>query len=390
MNSSIINKKFKEQPKDIRPQRGIIIGDIHAGIHCNSNEWFNNIVSFFINWFIPWLLKNYRKGDVIFQTGDLNDNNQVVRTEITDAMLAIFEKIAEIIPVVFIIGNHDIVRKFTNHVNSIRPLGKDPNMFVYPETAIWETAYGEKIRLMPWNHSPAGDRKIIEAATEEYLISHTHYNGLFFNDEFIYKEKGEPVSINIPELKKFKRVVNGHIHKMQVIDNLLNVGTPYHTKSEDAGNKCGIHVLDFETNEFEFIENHFSPKYHILDIWDVLEMEVEDFQKIVENNYVKVKHSLSLAKLLNMNDIRKTVSGYKELEFVSYVENKRGEFIKNSKEMVEGQEVPVGVDISAKIPSFIDNMPIEEAQKDKLKEYLGTLYTKAHKKVKEFEEIEIE
>lgn len=388
MKDLLINKRFKEQSSHIRPKRFIILGDLHFGIHCNNNEWYMNIVDFFQSWFMPKLAEIAREGDVIVCTGDVNDSNSVVRTEIMDGQMTIFERMSEVLPVVNIIGNHDIVRKYTNDINSVRPLGKDPNIFVYPRQCTWETAYGEKILFMPWNQSPEDERQIVEGTDAEYLVSHSHYNGLFFNDEFIYKEGDEPSSLSIEELSKFKRVINGHIHKRQVIDNLLNVGTPYHTKFEDAGNECGIHVLDLKDNTFEFIENHYSPKYKEHDIWQVLEMDTEEAQESFNNSYNYVRHPSRLGSLLELNRIRKVLGGYRDIKFVPFVEKVKKEFMRHM-EMEREAEMPSTIDVSGKIPDYVDTLTIDGGLKSRLKEDLKNLYDRAYNKVKDFDELEM-
>jgi DNA repair exonuclease SbcCD nuclease subunit len=57
-------------------------------------------------------------------------------------------------------------------------------------------------------------------------------------------------------LKRFKKVLSGHYHHRSTKDNITYLGTPYEMTWADYNDPKGFHVLDTETLDLEFIENH--------------------------------------------------------------------------------------------------------------------------------------
>jgi DNA repair exonuclease SbcCD nuclease subunit len=81
---------------------------------------------------------------------------------------------------------------------------------------------------------------------------------------------------------KFKRVFSGHYHSKSIEKHsngeLIYVGTPYQLDRGDSGEEKGFHIIDLETDTYEFIENEKSIKYISL-----LYPSKDDFNKIQGN-----------------------------------------------------------------------------------------------------------
>jgi hypothetical protein len=59
-----------------------IMGDVHFGVRAASMEWFEITKSYFENYFIPLLEKEYNEGDILIQVGDIFENRQIVNLKI--------------------------------------------------------------------------------------------------------------------------------------------------------------------------------------------------------------------------------------------------------------------------------------------------------------------
>lgn len=352
-----------------------VIGDLHAGVHSNSNDWFQNMAFYFDKVLIPLLQKHSKDGDIIIFTGDINDHNQVIRTEISNYLLDAFTRLAEILPVRIIVGNHDIVKKYTNDVNSVRPLGMIQGVEVITEPKTEVLSNGEEIFYMPWCHSTEDEKANIEGTNAQYMVSHAHYMGMGFGDEYVYKAKdGTIISTPLSLLDKFKRVWNGHIHKPEVFgnsDHIRNVGIPYPMKWNDCNYQCGITLYDSDTGVEKFLRNKFSPGFIYYNLLSFLEMDIDEINEEVRNNYVKVMYPSDIRNLLDLEVIYEHLSGYRSIEFVPTTE-KIGE--QNVFKQMKEFSTDKNLDVESVIPSYVDSLMIDDETKDRLKLDLGNLY----------------
>ena len=82
-----------------------IMGDVHFGLRSANMGWFDITKSYFEDYFIPLLKKEYREGDILIQLGDIYDNRQIVNQKINSYAIDLFEKIGKILPVHIIGGS---------------------------------------------------------------------------------------------------------------------------------------------------------------------------------------------------------------------------------------------------------------------------------------------
>jgi DNA repair exonuclease SbcCD nuclease subunit len=71
--------------------------------------------------------------------------------------------------------------------------------------------------------------------------------------------------LSVRDLPSHLPIVSGHIHRTQLVENLLYVGAPLQHSFGDSGDHRGWYVMD-EDGEFEFVENTFSPRFHKLEM----------------------------------------------------------------------------------------------------------------------------
>lgn len=95
-------------------KRCFIISDTHFGVRNSSHEWLDIMKDYFKNFFLPLLRRESRPGDFVMHCGDVFDSRHSLNLLVMNDAISIFEEMAQIIPVVIILGNHDIERKHDN------------------------------------------------------------------------------------------------------------------------------------------------------------------------------------------------------------------------------------------------------------------------------------
>jgi len=264
-----------------------MVSDSHLGCRSNSVLWLRIIEDYFFKFFIPLIKKEYKKGDVLYHLGDVFDNRQSVNLAAQDLAIRVFEELGKIFDDIHIIvGNHDIMRKNSNEISSVDCLKYLPNVTVLKEPKILQYK-GISCLLMPWRRDSEHEKETLDNLTEDidYMFCHTETRGVQISPSTKHlHDGGNEVSI----YKQFKRVYSGHIHYRQDKENFVLVGNPYQMTRSDRDNQKGIYLLDLESGNHTFYENHISPIFIRYSINDILEMRMEDIAKEIENNFVDV------------------------------------------------------------------------------------------------------
>jgi DNA repair exonuclease SbcCD nuclease subunit len=313
-------KQFKVDTQEIQYKRIFLLSDLHFGVRANSIEWLTNQEQFFRKFYIPYLKKNVKKGDILFILGDWFDNRQLLDIYVMNSSIDIILDLAEIIPLYFITGNHDIYKKYDTDVNSIIAFKYIPNVRIY-EKPIIVTNGESRILVLPWIGNKDNEENYVRANKFDYVFAHTDINGFKYDN-------GRDIRITGADFIKFKNIkklFSGHIHKRQEIDNFIYIGSPYHTKRSDIGNSKGIYLFDPSQNTFLFTLNEYSPIFQRVFLEGILELSLSDTIKVLNNNYTdiivpdKYIHLFNLTKFI---DILKDCN-YKKIETVG--ERKRFE-----------------------------------------------------------------
>jgi DNA repair exonuclease SbcCD nuclease subunit len=306
-------KQYKVETQEIQYNHIFLLSDLHFGVRANSLEWLSNQESFFRNFYIPYLKKNRKKGDVLFILGDWFDNRQLLDIYVMNNSIDIVLDLSEILPIYFITGNHDIYKKYDTDVNSIVAFKYIPNVFVFEKPVI-VTNNDSKILILPWIGNKETEEAYVRANKFDYVFAHADITGFKYDNGREIKSSADFIKFK----KSIKRLFSGHIHKRQEIDNFIYIGSPYHTKRSDIGNQKGIYTFNPKDNTFSFIQNDFSPIFQRITLENILECSLGDTIKLLDNNYTdiivpdKYIHLFNLTKFI---DILKDCK-YKKIETV--------------------------------------------------------------------------
>jgi DNA repair exonuclease SbcCD nuclease subunit len=301
---------FKVETIQLDFKNIFLLSDLHFGVRANSLEWLQNHSRFFREFYIPYLKENMKDGDILFILGDWFDNRQLLDIYIMNTSIDIVMELAEIIPVHFITGNHDIYKKYDTDVNSLRPFRGIPNVTVYEKPIIVDNSKNT-ILVLPWVGDQKMEEEYVKQNNHDYVFAHTTIAGFRYdNGREIHK------GVNFTEIVGIKRLFSGHIHKRQEYQQFVYIGSPYSTKRSDIGNVKGVYRFNPGMNKVKFTPNTFSPVYQKVLLETILNLKLSEVIKIFTNNYTdiivpdKFIHLFNLTKFIDLLDDCK----YKKIE----------------------------------------------------------------------------
>ena len=159
----------------------IFISDVHLGVRSSSEEWQENIKSYFYNWFIPYI-KDYLKkfpNSIIIGLGDIYDDRKAIDINVNELTLDIFEDLGKIIPTYIINGNHDLSKKTNKGNSSLRNLEYVPGITIIKEPTLLKIKYNNKqiskIIAIPYlgDHAEENKRLLEFSGKSDYALMHT-------------------------------------------------------------------------------------------------------------------------------------------------------------------------------------------------------------------------
>ena len=347
-----------------------ILGDLHFGVRSNSVEWLNIQKDFFENVFIPNLKKHYKPGDVLIQVGDTFDNRQSINIKVLNYTIDLFERLGKILPVHIIVGNHDIWAKKSNEITSMDSLKWIPNVQIYtdPIEYKWQN---RRILLMPWRRDSSHEAETLaDYPQSEIVFCHSEVRGIYLNSK-VKNQHGNESNI----YDKYTRVYSGHIHYRQEKGKLLMVGVLYQLTRSDMNNTKGFDLVDLETMKETFFENDFSPKFLRYNIKMLYNMELGNFKKQIENNFVDLYVPSEIATTSALSNlINKVQKISRRIEPNIYQNDDMID--KDLYDIDEIEEMQKNYSVIGLCDRFIDSSNYDEALKERIKQKLQNLYNK--------------
>jgi DNA repair exonuclease SbcCD nuclease subunit len=221
-------------------------GDIHFGFE-NNSESHNQYLLEFFEWMVTRC--NEMEIDYFIIGGDFFD----VRDKIDVRTLNYGIRACKYIQKEFkgvefynLLGNHDLFYRDRLDVASANVLDPYCNL-ITKNTEV--TLDGHKCLITPWiTDSEHWGRTVEQSAGAEYMFAHMEFSGFRMNDAYIMEH-----GYTHKALKGLKRVITGHYHKRQIIDNVIYPGSPFPFDFGDANDtERGFCVLDLDTNKVDF------------------------------------------------------------------------------------------------------------------------------------------
>lgn len=255
-----------------------ILGDVHGGAS-KSSDIIHDYFAKFYGFFYDYLNDNGIK--VIIQEGDLYDYRKEIHFNtiyrFKEYFLDPLEKNGMTMCV--IAGNHDVLYKNTNRINSVRLLAT-PNMRVVdmvPERVFIGTVAFD---LFPWINKENIEEslKFAKESTSEYAIGHFEFANFPMHAGTIAE-----TGMNHKLFSNYKEVFSGHYHTISQKDNIQYTGTPCELTWSDWADPKGFWILDTEIGVKEFVRN----PYTLFEKITYVEGMSYDFTQ-VKDKYVKI------------------------------------------------------------------------------------------------------
>jgi len=354
----IVNKEAK---------RIWFLSDTHLGVKNNSNDWINVMSSYFYEWFIPLVKRNYEQGDILIHLGDVFDSRQSINLKVLNLGISVFEELSLIFTdgIYVMAGNHDIWNKTSNDINSLKSIKWIPNVNVLEEPETIKIS-DKSFLLMPWRKDHEAESEFLEqAGPHDVLCCHADIRGLKFN-KFTRVETGASVE----EFDKFKKVYSGHIHYAQKSGNINMLGSPYEITRSDMDNQKGITLLNVSDLKETYFPNDFSPKFKRFYFTDILESTQEDLEPLFSNNFVDIMIDPVMSLKAPLNILTDILQSQRSLKFHPYDPDQANSLSQQIID-IDGRQFNV-LDF---IKEYVENLEHDRDTKDKMYQSLVKLHT---------------
>lgn len=340
-----------------------LIADIHLGVRSGVEEWQENIKNYFTHWFIPMLKRKKNDNSCLFVLGDVFDDRKNINIAVNDLAINIFERLAAIMPVYIINGNHDLYKKTNKGVTSLKSIDLIPNVYVITEPTIITLANKKTIIAIPYLGDYSQETKV--------LVQNSKCNYAFMHTDITKMKYDNNMSIIAGvDVNKFEgKIYSGHIHKRQENDNVVYVGSPYQLRRSDIGNQKGIYQLFFNDDTIKFTENNYSPVFQKIFIEDFVKLSKEEQLKLIDNNYndIIIKSS-DLKKYKRGRDVYNIGNESKAKRFTIEIWDNDNAFIDTSTNELSIAELESANKIENIIISTINSLNVTDDNKEHLKE----------------------
>jgi len=256
-------------------------------------SWFSEQVKVFRS-IMEYALEN--NIHIVIHNGDLFEQDTKINVHTYNKVWELFNKyFLEGIYFILNVGNHDIYS--LKHDHSLIPLTSIADVvdYYYSDYKLNDL----RMRLIPFYYTGMKEEYVEGGNENSILFTHEVINGLSWKnitaEDFTDRKW----------FKKWHTVFNGHIHKPQEIDNIVNIGSPMiHDFGESEERKRFIHWKDFEWKSV----NVDCPMFHELDYSELTE-ESRDWISSDNRNYFRIKVPASALD----DDLFKKFNVFKEI-----------------------------------------------------------------------------
>ena len=367
------------------PRYALLIGDTHFGRLSNDQKELEESANFFYDVIIPMLHhmnEEYGAENVcVIQLGDVFDNKSSVGILTNNVVIDIFKKLSKQNLVITLVGNHDTVYKDIRSINNSKSLSLIDNVHVVDHLTGYRTALGKTIYCMPnYDVKEKVEAAVSQCEENSYLFGHDEIAGFSYEGQLI--KDGNSVSATM--LKKFQRVVFGHIHKSQSQENISYLGTPYQTRMNEWKNHNHVAVLDFETDAIEYYDNDYSPRYDRISLFELMNMTLSEAKSYVSNKKVTVLCPGDSIIRIKTHKITPLLTTCVRVEYKQQYDKSVQAAVMESENVVGDVQMSGNIDLERQIEDYINGLQsvvisknlvqISDQLKEKIKSKLNSLY----------------
>lgn len=223
-------------------------GDLHFG-RSNNSKFHNEMLLKFIRFMVKHCEEN-DIGTIVFM-GDYFDSRKAINLMTLhygiQGMKYVHERFTG--SVYSLVGNHDMYYRDRLDVSSTDVT--EPYCNLIREEQIVDIG-GHPVLMAPWVCDEEHWDRIVELSKKaEYCFGHFEFGAGYFrmNDHYVMEHGYTHRSFS-----HLKRVMSGHFHVRQMVQNIVYPGCPFPFDQNDKNtNERGFGVIDLDTNENYFM-----------------------------------------------------------------------------------------------------------------------------------------
>jgi len=226
--------------------------DIHFGARNNSDQHNSDNLDF-IDWFIE-RVKEENPSHIAF-LGDFFENRNAINVRTLNAATECCRRLNALgLPVIWIVGNHDLYHRSNRKIFSTDIFNDLENFIVISEpTELTKDWYAAPF-LFKEEYPTLAD----EINSHKYVLGHFEFRNFVVAGSTRVLEHG-------PDGGQFtgpKYIFTGHFHKRQVNRNIIYIGNTFPTNYGDAGDsERGMAVFDVENDQIYFHNWEAAPLF---------------------------------------------------------------------------------------------------------------------------------
>lgn len=241
--------------------------DIHWGAR-NNSDLHNQDCLNFVDWFIEDIVKNEKPSHIFF-LGDWFENRNSINVRTLKYSQDGARRLNALgIPVVFIIGNHDLYHRSNRQIFSTDQFSDLENFLVVSEP----TQLNKDMFAAPYLFRDEYPNLAADINSHKYVFGHFEFRNFIVTGSDRTIEHGpDPAQFKNP-----KYIFSGHFHKRQVKNNIIYIGNTFPTNYGDAGDsERGAAVFEVSTQDVWFHNWDKAPLFFKTRLTRVLNGEMD-------------------------------------------------------------------------------------------------------------------
>lgn len=334
-----------------------VVSDIHAGVHQNSTQWHDILISW-SEWFKQECIK-HDIADIIIPGDILHERNEV-NVATLSVVSRMFESLKQF-NIIIVVGNHDSYYKERSDVHSLEMLKNWDNITVV-DSIYSDKFFGKTISFCPWASDPSNLPK------SDIIFGHFEIQGFNMTKERVCESGLSPINI----LDKADLTISGHFHGKdeRTFNNktILYTGCAFELYWGDYSSDKGYYIIDVTDNSYKFYENTISPKHKKIYVSDIKKNGLtNDIKQIIPNNWIKIIVDIKV----NPDAL---IAITEKLKILNPLDIKI-DYITDSVDISPGDDLNItGVDTVKSIHEYIENIDIP--YKSEVETYIIETYKK--------------
>ena len=244
----------------------VMFTDIHWGCRNNSDQHNRDNLDY-IDWLIEIVARE--KPSHLAFLGDWFENRNQINVKTLKFSQEGARKINALgIPVLFIIGNHDLYHRSNRQIFSTDMFNDLDNFIVINEPK----KLSKNFYVAPYLFREEYSNQVAEINSSRFVLGHFEFRNFIVTGADRRMEHGpDPEDFSGP-----KFIFSGHFHKRQTFKNVIYIGNTFPTNFGDAGDsERGCAVFDVETEDVWFHNWEKAPLFFKTKLSRVLAGETE-------------------------------------------------------------------------------------------------------------------